>query len=97
MVPDKVIQYHSIKHKMAVEPTREVFSRLVAFMDEYMATRISRYPGVEVDEALHSFVLNSSEYRTFCLSRYGAFVDHVPSFEHRGTDVILCCGLDSPI
>lgn len=76
-MPEVVIRRFAFKHELQLHQAQSIFAELESFLDE--AANKASIPSILVDNAWHEFILHTREYMSYCNSRYGRFIHHIPT------------------
>ncbi|GAA2044542.1 hypothetical protein GCM10009839_55310 [Catenulispora yoronensis] len=49
-------------------------------------------PSTLVDQGWHAFVIHTRDYREYCMAKYGSFIDHNPTDNHRAAEPVELLG-----
>lgn len=75
---EAVIQYHSIKNRIPLEKTCQLFKELIDFLNSCSVSDDRKRPTREVDKLWHTFILHTEAYTQYCAEHYGKYIHHRP-------------------
>ena len=75
---DKVIAIHCARTGVPADLARVRFDNLIDYLCGAGKADSQVPPSKDVDEVWHDFLLCSRDYREFCTTHLGVFIDHVP-------------------
>jgi hypothetical protein len=75
-VPARVVTYFAWKNNYDIVDAERLFDQLESFLGSSNGS--CQVPSMAIDEAWHTFILHTKEYASYCMSRFGRFIDHVP-------------------
>lgn len=83
---DAVVSRIQAKEALARDEAETLFSDLLRFL--YLCGRSSHAcaPTARIDAAWHHFILFTRDYRDFCRTYFGRFIDHLPAVEGDSED-----------
>lgn len=76
---DAFIFKHQSRHRITFEEACEDWTELQKFLIICAESNDSLAPSTRIDRIWHEFILHTPDYREYCSSRLGAFIDHLPS------------------
>lgn len=80
---------HPFDRVMAVRVFGQAVAYLVTAMEK-MGERLELGPGVLVDIGVHTFILDTKNYRDFCARLLdGGFLDHTPEVEFKNDGTVM--------
>lgn len=80
MIPQKILKRFERKYKVSESETVEIFNELESFLDSTSKTEVNSV-ATKLDMAWHLFILDTKEYLSYCLERYGKVIHHIPNDE----------------
>jgi hypothetical protein len=66
------------EHDISEQQAAEVFDELRVFLLACSLANATLLPSRPVDEAWHTFILHTQDYRSWCQESFGRFLDHHP-------------------
>ncbi|WP_405597985.1 hypothetical protein OG741_15055 [Streptomyces sp. NBC_01410] len=80
---NRLADFCAEEYGMERSVAERVMDEGLAFLDVMGRTGESLSPSKVVDPAWHTFMLHSTEYTEWCLSRYGRYIHHAPNSRYR--------------
>lgn len=77
-IPEDIVERHAADRGIDFAEASEHFAEMVRFLVAAKELRCQLIPSLEVDEAWHSFILNTEAYSEWCARYLGAFAHHRP-------------------
>jgi uncharacterized membrane protein YgcG len=74
-VVKRISRENRVRQKTAARWLHEAMK----FLDAVADSKEQIAPSKKVDEAWHAFILHTSQYMSWCESRYGRYIHHVPT------------------